>query len=240
MDRISHSLIESQRFGKNIYRGSCDAVDVEFISEYLRKNAPEILILRFPVAEQPSLYKLQNLAKTVIFADTLVYYELRNEAKNLADLSNDLRFSEATSDDLELLQNLIPVIFQGYSNHYFSNPLLEKDKIVEGYTEWAMNYVNAPQKVNLIVHKDNVPAGFITCSYENDEAEIILNGVVPEFRRGGIYTDMVRFVKRYFFEKGIKIIKVSTQIQNFAVQNVWRKEHFYLKEAFITIHLNSE
>ncbi len=240
MNKISHSLIESQRFDKNIHRGNCDSIDIGFISEYLRENDPEILILRFPVAEQPNLYKLQSLGRQIIFADTLVYYELRSEEKNLAEPSNDLRFSEATGDDLELLQNLIPTIFQGYSNHYFSNPLLEKNKIVEGYTEWAINYVNAPQKINLIVYKDNVPAGFITCSHESDEAEIILNGVIPEFRRSGIYTDMVKFVKKYFFEKGIKTIKVSTQIQNFAVQNVWRKENFYLKEAFITIHLNKE
>ena len=240
MNEVSYSPIESRRFGKDIHRGSCAVVDIEFISKYLGENDPEILILRFPVAEQPNLYKLQGLDREIIFADTLVYYELRNDAKNIAEVSNDLRFSEAAQADSELLQNLIPAIFKGYTNHYFSNPLLDKEKIVEGYTEWAINYVNAPQKVNFIVYKNDIPAGFITCSYEKDAAEIILNGVVPEFRRGGIYTDMVRFVKKYFFKRDIEIIKVSTQIQNFAVQNVWRRENFYLNEAFITIHLNRE
>ena len=34
-------------------------------------------------------------------------------------------------------------------------------------------------------------------------------------------------------------MRVSTQIQNYTVQNVWMREGFFLKESFATIHINS-
>jgi ribosomal protein S18 acetylase RimI-like enzyme len=241
MKNISYSPLESARFGKNIHRGAMDSLDAIFLGDYIFSNDPDILIVRFPVAEQPDLYKLQNLGREIIFADTLVYYELEMEPQNIRALKNeDLNIVEATAADRPLLEKIIPEIFEGYTNHYFSNPLLDKDKIVEGYAEWAINYVEADQKLNLLAYKAETPVGFITCSDNGDWAEIILNGIMTNYRRGGIYTDMVRFVKKHFFEKGIRTIKVSTQIQNFDVQSVWKKESFYLKEAFITIHLNKK
>jgi RimJ/RimL family protein N-acetyltransferase len=145
---------------------------------------------------------------------------------------------QATSADADVFSRLVPVIFKDYTTHYLSNPLLDRVKITEGYTEWAINYISAPQKVNFIGHIDDQPVGFITCSHDDEGAEIILNGVLPEFSGRGLYSDMVRFVKHYYHSMGIASLKVSTQIQNFRVQGVWNREGLVLNKAYITIHLN--
>ena len=116
--------------------------------------------------------------------------------------------------------------------------MLDRAKITEGYIEWAINYISSEGKVNFIISESGIPCGFITCSYNNDEAEIILNGVLPQYSGKGYYTDMVRYVKQYFHTLNIPSLKVSTQIQNFTVQNVWSKEGLLLNKAYITIHLN--
>jgi hypothetical protein len=48
---------------------------------------------------------------------------------------------------------------------------------------------------------------------------------------------MMRFTQSYYQSRRVKKMKVSTQIQNFAVQKAWVKEGFFLEEAFITLHI---
>ena len=239
MAGISYSVIESRRFGRSIHRGASDCINLDMIGSYIRRHDPEILIIRFPVSEQVNLHKLNELDRQVIFADTLVCYELLNSDSRVLELVNkDVGFIEASSKDYKLLDELVRTIFHDYSNHYFANPLLDRDKIVEGYSEWATNYISAPQKLSLIVQLEGIPIGFITCSYDATGAEIILNGILPDYRKRGIYGDTVRFVVNRFFGRGIKSIKISTQMQNFKVQNAWIRQGFFVKEAFVTIHLN--
>ena len=66
----------------------------------------------------------------------------------------------------------------------------------------------------------------------------MLNGILPSFSGRGIYTDFIRYILNVFKEMGLKEMKISTQIQNCSVQKVWAREQFYLKESFVTIHIN--
>jgi GNAT superfamily N-acetyltransferase len=240
MSNIYFSKVESDRFGKKIYRGTLDTIDIPLISECLGTNDSDILIFRVPVSEQPSLYKLNKLGREVIVADTLVYYQVDLNKTFYNPIKNKDQFlRQATPADTEIFKELIPVIFKDYTTHYFSNPLLDRTKINEGYTEWAINYINAPQKVNFISYVDERPAGFITCNLDEEGAEIILNGVHPEYAGKGLYSDMVRYVKQYYHDMGVSVLRVSTQIQNIKVQSVWSKEGLVLNKAYITIHLNN-
>lgn len=240
MSNIYFSKVESDRFEKKIYRGTLNTLNIPEITECLDLNDPDILILRIPVAEQPQLFLLNKLNREVIVADTLVYYEvdLNNTIYNPIQ-NNDQVLRQATIADAELFNTLVPIIFKDYTTHYFSNPLLDRVKITEGYTEWAINYINAPQKVNFICYVDQQPVGFITCSHDKDGAEIILNGVLPDYSGRGLYSDMVRYVKSYYHSLGVSSLKVSTQIQNIRVQRVWNREGLVLNKAYITIHLNN-
>lgn len=56
---------------------------------------------------------------------------------------------------------------------------------------------------------------------------------------GGVYGDLIRFTQAYFKNKGFRKMKVSTQVNNYAVQKVWGWEVFYIAEAYLTVHINA-
>ncbi len=239
MTSLNYSETESKRFAREIYRGTADVLDIHYLREFYANHEPDTVIFRVPVSEQHKLHVLNTLGKEVIIADTLVYYDLDLNQTIYREIKNtDLSFVTAGKAEKKIFEDLVPKIFHNYTTHYFSNPQLDKVKITEGYTEWAVNRVDSANNLNLLATRNGQAIGFITCTRTADSAEIILNGVLPEYQKGGIYTDLVRYVKQYYHKQNISRLCVSTQIQNFAVQRVWNKEGFVLSSAYITIHLN--
>lgn len=240
---IEFSKLESQRFDKNIHRATLDKIDIKRIKRVILKNEIDILILRLPSRSIEKHYKLKNMGFDVLHADTLVYYENNLIKNEPGKLKNDIVFQEVNSENLEILEKIIPIIFENYSNHYFSNPLFNSNDIRDGYVEWASSYRRDADsnRIAWIAFIESEIAGFLTCSYnkETDESEGVLYGVMPGFSGRGVYSDFIRFSGNYFKEKGYLKMRVSTQIQNYAVQKVWVREGFFLKESYETYHVNS-
>lgn len=241
MSNLKYSELESNRFGLQIFRGNLPVFDINVLTAFYKDNDPDILIFRVPVGEQFKLHALNTLGKDVINADTLVYYEVDLAKAAFNEIKNkDLEFVVAGPQHAGVFASLIEQIFLDYTNHYCSNPLLDRKQIMEGYSEWAISSISIPGNLHILGYLHGQPVGFITCSYDAAGAEIILNGVLPAFQSKGIYTDLVRYVKAHFHALATPSVKVSTQIQNFAVQKAWSREGLVLNSAYVTIHLNKK
>lgn len=238
----SYSDVESKRFQMNVHRYRGSELNHGELKKYILENDVDLLILRLPVEEKEAVQKLSKLGFPIIHADNLVYYSVELQKTEISPLKNDLNFVEVTPENMQVLQDMIPLIFKGYKNHYSSNPYLDRKKISEGYIEWACSYMyNMKDKIAWLVKKGEQHIGFATCAfdYEKSECEGVLYGVHPDFSGGGVYSDIIRYTQRYFKEKNFSKMIVSTQIQNLAVQKVWARENFRIAYAFDTYHINS-
>lgn len=238
------SLEESKRFKKRVFRGEMNEIDGTIIIKDLINNSVDIAIIRVPVESIHNLYRLENLNIPYIVADTLVYYnvDLSNNPINPI-INKDIEFIECTKRNVAELGMLVSEIFQEYHNHYFSNPFLNRNDILEGYIEWANNYIRTIKKDRIVflVKKQNNYIGFATCSisFEKNEGEGVLYGVLSSESGNKIYSDMIRFTQLYMKNLGIKRMIVSTQVHNYAVQKVWIREGFSMYSACNTIHINA-
>lgn len=240
---IEFSVVDSDRFGKKIFRGFMEQIEIEKLNKIITDEMVDVLILRTPSKEKPNHSLLKNLGFPYIHADTLVYYAQDLKGANTSSLHNNLKFSLVDLSNADKFEELIPVIFKDYQNHYFSNPLFERDRIIDGYVEWAKKYTTSSEngRVSWIISLDSLDCGFATCEYniENRSCEGVLYGVHPNFSGRGIYSDIVRFTKNYFKQMGLDKMYVSTQVQNYSVQKAWIKEGFSIIEAFDTYHINA-
>jgi predicted acetyltransferase len=238
---ISFSKADSDRFHLSLHRGVSEEFNLLGLNQYIAANNPDMLILRYAAETIEKHYLLKELNYDLLFADALVYYDVNLKKLEAKPFRNVLQFVEVQEGDLGKLREIVPIIFKEYKNHYFSNPALSKEYILEGYIEWASNYVNSkqPDRKSWLVYKEDTLIGFATCAmYANDNScEGVLYGVHPEFAGGGVYTDIIRFTQNYFKEAGYDKMIVSTQIQNYAVQKVWQKEGFLISKAYYTYHL---
>ncbi len=240
MAQLPYAPHESDRFGLKIHRGVLDAISGDLSNE-IAASRMDVAIFRLPCENQDQLKYLDTLGYPWQLADSLVYYacDLGRHAPHLPR-NPELGYVAFTPDHYDTMDDLVAEIFSGYTNHYTANPLFSRD-LTTSYQEWARAYAT-DEKINRfawLVVRDGASIGFITCAQVDDEAEIILNGVLPSQAGGGVYGDMVRHVQRFFAERGCTSIKVSTQGHNYIVQKVWTREGFVPTESFFTIHVNS-
>jgi acyl dehydratase/ribosomal protein S18 acetylase RimI-like enzyme len=238
---IIYSESESKRFNMKVYRGIVEDVNVKLLKKIILQNEIDILIFSIKSEKNEQIPALDRLGFPYLQADTLVYYYLDLEKYQIKELRNkDLEFQILTKKNDQVLDSLVDEIFSGYTNHYNSNPYLSKQSINESYKEWVRGFLsNEGGKTCYLVKKDGVNAGFATVTAQDGVGEGVLYGVLPSFSGMGIYSDIIRFTQKELKNQGCKEMKVSTQVQNYAVQKVWGKEGFWLKESFATIHINS-
>lgn len=240
-NEITFRPAESRRFNCRIYRGALTGIDTDSLKAFISNNRPDILIVRIPAALKEEQYKLAETGFQVLHCDTLVYYFCSLRTVTVAELRNQLQFHLVNRETSGLIGELTGIIFADYKNHYSSNPHLKKELILEGYKEWAQSFVHEEDssKYGWYVTLNDAIVAFALCSITDENTcEGVLYGVKHEVSGKGIYSDLVRFTQQFFKEKGMKIMKVSTQVQNYSVQKAWIKEGFNLKEAFDTCHIN--
>lgn len=136
---------------------------------------------------------------------------------------------------------MISVTFRDYVSHYRANPLFDPNKILAGYQQWAENHLTDPNCDLWTARRGDRLAAFAACRNDlgRDESEGILYGVNPQDAGGGLYGDLIRYTQAQAKSRGLRVMKVSTQVGNFAVQKVWAREGFYLFEALDTFHVNA-
>jgi predicted acetyltransferase len=237
-----YSQLESERFKLNIFRKYCEEeLNINQIVEEINENSVDILILRINSILKSQNYKLNILNLPFIHCDNLVYYKCDLNDSHQIVIKNDLSFVKLDNENVKHLIAIIPEIFKDYQNHYSSNPNFNLKDINDGYIEWGVNSLsNSESEISWLVFKNNEIVGFAKCSFDLKKSisEGVLFGVLPNYNKGGIYTDMIRFAKKYFKNLGFDEIIVSTQIQNYIVQRVWVREGFYLFKSYDTYHVN--
>jgi len=235
------STLESKRFNLIILRGSTPKLDAFGLLQAIVAQRADVAILRLPSTEQHILHQLQLLPFPTIVADTLVYYQCDLTTASIKPLRNqDLEVRMASLADTAALEQLIDLVFENYSTHYYSNPLFERQKILDGYKEWTLQYLQPTEgRLCFLFFRGGQLIAFATCSRNGQESEGILYGVHPSAQGGGVYGDLIRYTMQFMKNEGATLMKVSTQVQNYAVQKVWAREGFYLSSSYCTIHLNA-
>ncbi len=239
----THSQVESNRFGINVARLNVplesSSSDFE-IAQICSDSPADLLILRYPSVRISLSQRLAELSKKYAFqADTLVYFSKNLDSKTEYYQPVDgLNFSIAGAGDKSSIQSLSQEIFQDYPNHYRSNRHIEPRLILEGYVEWALSGLEDLTKLTVVVATpDSKVIGFALISFDNDEAEIELNGIHPDFQSRGVYSALIRMIMGRLADQKIKKLSISTQAQNTRVIRAWIKAGFNLDFSLNTFHL---
>ncbi|OYD17465.1 hypothetical protein CH330_00040 [candidate division WOR-3 bacterium JGI_Cruoil_03_51_56] len=239
---MKYSDIETKRFGFRIYRGVVNDVNEKAILSAILENGVDIAILRVPSQRQFQIPRLERIGFPYLVADTLVRYRVdlaKYEPKSLRN--RNLDFVQCLPEHAAPLGILVKSIFANYTNHYFSNPLLDRKDILAAFEDWALRYIGSDNEGRIcwLVKQGDEYVAFATCAFDENLCEGVLYGVKSSASGRGIYGDLIKFTQRYFKNKGYSAMSVSTQVQNLAVQRVWSREGFKLSNSFATVHINS-
>jgi GNAT superfamily N-acetyltransferase len=239
---LRFSPLESARFGLSVYRASVDAIDAARIADEIEHERVDVAILRLPAQAIDGVEALVQYGFAPIVADTQVLYgiDLGSRPSMPADASITLR--AATRDDARLLDDMARVVFADYESHYYANPLFAREKVLDGYAEWAARHAGADDgSAAWLVERDGALAGF-SC-YRIDRAGGtavgVLNGVLPAARGHGVYRGMLHRMLDHFVGIGMRRFEIATQTHNTIVQRVWAESGFSLQAKCNTLHINA-
>jgi RimJ/RimL family protein N-acetyltransferase len=240
---IYYSKNDSQRFGLNIHRAAIlDDIDAPKILSYVLEHNVDTAIIRIPSVKLASLNTLERTGMPYIIADTLAYYHL-DLTQELKPLKNqDLEFELAGHAHHEVINKIVRATFGAYVNHYRVNPFFDNEQVTEGYQDWMRNYAEGdPDRVLWLVKKEGKYIGFCTFNFQREgKVKGILYGVLPEYRREGIFRDMIRYAQHYAKnERGCTYMRVTSQIENVNAQRCWTSDGFSLHHTVNTVHINA-
>jgi len=239
---LGFSLHESARFGLRIFRASVETIDAERIASEIERERVDVAILRLPASAIASADALARYGFAPIVADTQVLYGIELDAHSRASGDSSIALRPATREDAALLAQMARSIFTDYVSHYTANPLFAREKILDGYAEWAARHAGSDDGSGAwLVEHDGAIAGF-SC-YRVDSAQGtavgVLNGVLPAARGRGAYRGMLHWMLDYFAGIGLRRFEIATQTHNTIVQRVWISSNLTPRATSNTLHINA-
>lgn len=233
---------ESARFGLRIFRAAVEAIDAARIADDIERDRVDVAIVRVPASALASADALVEYGLAPIVADTQAVYGIALDAYARAPADSQVTLRPATLADAPLLDRMTRAIFVDYESHYCANPLFARDRILEGYAEWAARHVETDDgSAAWLVERDGALAGF-SCYRVDRAAGIavgVLNGVLPETRGQGVYRGMLHRMLEHFASLHLRRFEIATQMHNTIVQRVWAGSGLSRCATYNTLHLNA-
>ena len=232
------SELDEKRFGIKVAKAmNITAAKLPHIMKYCSDNDVSLLIARCKTTEIISVQEMEK--EGFILMDTLVYYNRDIQNKLIPQDEEKKRIRILGQGEEKRVREIAAGAFRDYFGHYHMDTRLSRQACDDIYTDWAYRTCVSKNVADLVLvaELNNIIVGFMALKVNGRyECEVILNAVLPEAQRKGIYRSMMIEGMRYFKSQGVKNIIVSTQIMNIAAQKVWTRLGFELIQSYYTFH----
>lgn len=143
--------------------------------------------------------------------------------------------------ELDTLVEITRESFADYMSHYYLDPRLDRSRCTDVYVEWIKNSCSGQlgDAVFVGVIQGLGVVGYSTGRKVSDTgAECSLGAVSPkvQIQRARVYADMMISLMDYFGKRGLRFMRVSTQVDNYAVQKIWIENGFEIYKSEYTFH----
>lgn len=238
---LSRSAVDSERFERPIDRlvvGAATAesdVATELVAA-LADSTADIIIARWPAGAQGCAAAAARPGWVQIPADTLVYWTSPTAA--LVGGPRATHFVVDSAADAEDLSGVVRRAFGGYVNHYSANPLLDPERALKGYLQWAERALQEASSAVLVVREVQGPVlAFATARHTGGDVEVELAAATPEGEGTGAYAVALASAAGWGASRGSTRLVISTQASNIRVQRRWAQLGLRPHAAYTTVHL---
>jgi len=235
---IEASPVESCAFGIRVGRldygigtdwGSVD------VTRDLIAGEEDLVILRYPADRLAITRDLAASGLRFLTADMLLYYH-RDTVTTAPH--EGITFRRLTRADTGLADDLIADVFTGYHNHYLANPLTSGIDLIAAYQEWTQASLEHPSRAVFAAASQRRPdAGMCMVELAGTTAEILLAGLRPTERGGGLYQALTMRAIEWAASQGATDVVSSTQPWNIVGLRTWTKLGFLPELALTTMHV---
>lgn len=203
--------------------------------ELVLASGLDVVVLRCSADDARLAADMQCDELLVLQADTLLYFEV--EASRARE-PMDLRLLALRPEETAEVDRLVGETFSNYRNHWSATPVFDDIDVQRAYQDWALRSLTQPGLAVLRVQTEGGQDVGVCLIDERpaDLSDILLAGVLPAYRRQGLYQQMMRMVIDRAASQGKTSVAISTQAANVRVMRAWCRVGFMPVIALNTLH----
>lgn len=210
------------------------------IDQFCMKNKYECLFTKASTVEYEKMHLLEDFRFNIM--DSII--TLKIKIKNRLNDNEDFEFKSRIlgKSDLSRILDLIDNLYS--FGRFFEDPNLDNNDVNILYKKWITNEINNENIDVIGIEYKNKLVGFISCKYRtsknDDEIEgvISLVGIDKNYQGLGIGKKLMNYVLSNFYDKGIEIVYVGTQIDNISALNLYISTGFRIENSVNSFHKN--
>lgn len=159
----------------------------------------------------------------------------------IKSLENDPGHSDApftVVDKLSRNDKIIQIASEAFEySRFFNDPKLPPKQAGNIYKHWTECAFGQEGKYFVIGDRDNGAEGYILFSLDGDACIIELIAVSPQYQGRRVGQSMLRAMESFVFERGLKRIKVGTQVCNTSAIRFYSKMGYCFSGCNSLYHL---
>ncbi len=235
---VSLSAIDTERWGVQTARAPLVTSDsLPSVIRFCRANDVVLLIARCATSDLRAAQGMEREGFELM--DTLVYYVRSLVKSPIPEDIGKVPVRPIRPGEEEGVKSVAAESFAAYYGHYHADERLDRDQCDDTYRSWAYRSCISRDVADevLVAHLEGSIVGFATLRVNNpQECEGVLFGVAPSAQGRGIYRSFMIHGMHWSLSKKATRMVVSTQVTNIAVQKVWTRLGFELKDSYYTFH----
>lgn len=241
---LSFSPKESARFGFKIFRlETPSSVELAAIFEECVREGADIVILRMGAEEGMSFYPEISKACHTIAADSLIEFRKVLKDTTVADfLDSGASIREMRNDEAPQLKELVSRCYSEYRNHYFENPSLNPETVLDGLTEFSQGFLSTDNRTVLVATHAGIACGYLCMEIRDGCGSSVIGGSaldIPQALRHKILCDLTHHGDRWLMERHVKRFKAVTRLEKTYIQKLLiHNMHCLPARSLVTMHLN--
>lgn len=229
---IEFSEIESEVFSLKTGRLSADEFDGKKLREEILDEKYDLVRIKAPAYFEEINMRLVDANFPFYFAGGIRKFNFRDPVAPSNELINkDITVELYDGSQIEQLHHIINSSYMFYPLGYYKTPGLQnfigKEKEVDAlYRYFAKYFVNSQYSNNFIwfMKRGNEYVGLCALHFRGNTMDCPLGAVIPNAQNGGIFYDILRFSRKFAWDKGIKYIEAGVRSENLVSQHVFTKQ----------------
>ncbi len=240
------SAAESAIMGYNIARGNHQSiVDAGQLVSDLQQH--QIDVLKLSLSNTPAhLYQqLDALQLPYYVLGMVIEFKAIFKQEPIPYVNKEVSFEEYLGMDETAFKQLVTTIFSEVAGSYYTNPHLPLTNAAQLNATCLAEYLCKQNssydadKYTHLVYLKGALAGFITSYKKGTGGGVTYAGVLPQFARKALFTDMISFIQNYGKSIGQQWGVFHGQLQNQSALKMYCRAGLMPVGHALSVHVNA-
>lgn len=240
---IQLSPIESKIYNLKVGRIDLNSINSSALLGEILFHQLDVCRVKINSENDDLITQLENLGLPYFLSGSLVRFKIDFRRHKVPPFRYNSEFELYDGSQRKDLEYLLANTFDEYPTTFYSIPYLNKiiskeeelKTLIEYFTE---THKSSDRKIWL-VKLNGKYGGLLAAKYWEDSCDAILAGVIPKFRHGALFLDIVRYIQKHCVDNKIPWGYTGARLHEVVSQKFFTRESMKVHKTELIFHVTS-